>query len=194
MKATRVSALKKSYETMDHKYTPKHPKFVDVKTYKRILKSFFKKLAYYLITTGKEIVLPSKLGALQIIKYKVNPEKKIINYPKTREYFGEWNKNNPDKQKFVYCNARLTGNYASKVLWLKYRQANFKNKTLYYFKLTRPNIRINTYNKNNPSVCLTQFFREKGWIIYQEHNSYVNRILTEKKLELKKQNKLNNNG
>jgi hypothetical protein len=50
-------------------------------------------------------------------------------------------------------------------------KANFKNKSRWAFKLTRPNIRPNTYNKVNPKISLVPFFKDRGWAIYKEYNS-----------------------
>lgn len=183
MKAKRGSALKLSYSRMDHRYEPKHPKHIDKKVYNKIINKFFEKLAYYLITTGKEITLFSNIGSFQIVKYKT--KNKFVDYHSTKLYFDEINKEieDPSKRKKVYKDNRITNYYAAKVYWKKQDKANFRNKSKFSFKLTRPNIRPNSYNKNNPVVSLVPFFREKGWIMYEEYNSTLRRLIS----NLKKQ-------
>ena len=171
----RISALAESYKTIDYQDKPKHAKHVDKKDYKNILKSFYKKLAYYLISTGDEIVLPSRLGSLQAVKYK--KKKRSIDFHKTKLYYGEYNKDKPSgMKKKVYHENRVTNGYSTRIHWSKLTKANFKNKRKYRFTLTRPNIRPNSYNKNNPEVSLVPFFKERGWIIYSEYNPGIRRI------------------
>jgi hypothetical protein len=187
MKAKRGSALRLSYSRMSYKYQPKHPKHVDKKVYNKILTKFFEKLAYYLITTGKEITLFSNIGSFQIMKYK--NRKRYVDYQATKLYYNEINKDieDPEKRKRVLKDNRITNYYAPKVYWRKQDKANFRNKSKYSFKLTRPNIRPNSYNKNNPAVSLVPFFREKGWIMYEEYNPTLIRLIS----DLKKQKKEN---
>lgn len=186
MKAKRGSALSLSYKRMDHRYNPKHPKHVDSKLYRKIISKFFEKLAYYLITTGKEITLPSNIGSFQIVKYKST--RKFTDHVATKKYFDDINKDieDPSKKKRVLKDNRITNYYSPKVYWKKQDKANFRNKSKFSFKLTRPNIRPNSYNKNNPVVSLVPFFREKGWIIYEEYNPTLRNLIN----ELKKQKKI----
>jgi hypothetical protein len=175
MENCRASALALSYKTIDYKNEPKHLLHLGEKEYKEILKAFYKKLAYYLITTGDEINLPSRIGSLQAVKYK--KKRKSIDFHATKKYFGEYNKNKPQGQKKkVYHENRLTQGYQTRIHWSKLHKANFKNKKMYKFNLTRPNVRPNSYNKNNPEVSLVPFFREKGWIIYSEYNPNLKKI------------------
>jgi vancomycin resistance protein YoaR len=187
MKAKRGSALKLSYKRMEHRYSPKHPRHVDSKDYNKILNKFFEKLAYYLITTGEEIIPFSFIGSFQILKYK--SQKKYVDHKATKDYFGETNKEieDPKKRKRVMKDNRITGYYMPKIYWKKQDRANFLNKSKYSFKLTRPNIRPNNYNKNNPKVSLVPFFKEKGWIIYKEYNPTLRALIS----DLKKQKKNN---
>jgi hypothetical protein len=183
MKAKRGSALKLSSSRMDHRYEPKHSKHVDKKIYNKIISKFFEKLAYYLISTGKEIKLFSNIGSFQIVKYKTR--NKFIDYYSTKIYYNEINKDieDPSKRKKVFKDNRITNYYIPKVYWKKQDKANFKNKSKYSFKLTSHNIRPNSYNKNNPVISLVPFFREKGWIIYEEYNPTLRRLIS----DLKKQ-------
>jgi hypothetical protein len=179
MEAKRVSALQLSYKDFPYKFEPKHSKYVNEKTYKKILKSFYTKLAYYLITSGQEIVLPSRLGSLQAMKYK--PKSKKVDFKNTEKYYGEYNKDKSNKdKKIIYHNNRITNGYLPRIHWSKIILANFKNKKKWGLTLTRPNVRPNSYNKNNPKVSLIPFFQKKGYQFYEAYNPYLKRQLHER--------------
>jgi hypothetical protein len=69
MKTKRGTTLK-SWETYPHKIKHKDKHTVTEKQYKKILKRFGEELAYELISTGDKIILPSKLGTMQVVKFK----------------------------------------------------------------------------------------------------------------------------
>lgn len=172
-----------SYDTVDYKYRPKHVNYLSYKEYRQVLTLLHAKMAYYLITTGDSMPLPSRMGILQCVKYKDDRSKKV-DFHKTRKLYGEWNKNNPDNKKAVYHRNIITEGFFPKLHWAKRNIATFKHTKLWSFKFTRPNIRRNSYNKNHPEVSLIEFFKEKGFRIYQ----HVNRYLFG---ELKRENKEN---
>ena len=178
MKTKRVSAYQLSYKDFSYKHEPKHPNYVSQNVYKRILKEFFKKLAEYLITSGKEIVLPSRLGSLQAVKYL--PTKKKVDFGNTLKYYGEHNKTNKEDKKVIYHNNVITKGWLPKIYWSKIVKANFLNKRKWKLSLTRPNIRPNEYNKTNPSVSLMPFFQKEGYRLYEKHNPYLKRQLYER--------------
>lgn len=173
MNKKRASALVMSYVDFSYKHEPKHKLYVNKEQYKRILKLFYKKLAEELISSGKEIILPSRLGSLQAVKYK--PIKKKIDHKRTKELYAEHNKRNPNNKKYVYHTNRATKGYLPFIYWSKLVKANFKNKRKYKFSLTRPNLRPNSYNKINPNVSLIPYFREKGYIFYETYNITLRR-------------------
>jgi len=164
IKSTRLTAYH-SYEDYNHK-DKKDECYVSKKKYNKVLDSFFEKLAYYLITEGKEIVLPSKLGTLQILKVK---GKKVIDRQNTKRIYGSYNKGKKKEDlKFIYKNMSATNNYKWVIWWHRRFKKVFKNYKHYRFKLARPNIRKNTYNKKHAKVRLNEFFLEKGYLTYQE--------------------------
>lgn len=171
-----LSAITDSYKEIVYKHQPKHSNYLDEKKYKKVLKLFFEKLAYYLILTGKEITLFSRIGSLQAVKYK--SKNKHIDHYNTKKYYAEYNKDKPlEERKYIYHNNRLTNGWNCRIHWYKQDKANFKHKRLYAFDLSRPNKRPNSYNKNNPKISLVPYFREKGWLLYTELNQ---KILLEK--------------
>ena len=175
MKTKRSSVLN-SYVDYKKKYDRKHKLFLTKKQFNSIVKKLGEEIAYELITTGEEIVLPSRLGSLQIVKYL--QKRKRIDFYKTKLIYGEYNKNNPDNKKVVYHVNRITKGYVPKVYWSKAVRANFRNKNKHFFKLTRPNARPNSYNKNNPRVSMVPFFKEKGFRIYEIYNPYFKQKTT----------------
>lgn len=136
------------------------------------------KLAYEIITTGDIIVLPYAFGAMQAIKFKSswgsNKDEGLVDYAATRRVYGEHNKQNPNNKKAVRIANRSTDGYWCDIHWYKRKtarnryNAKFRYARHFEFKLSRPNRRPNTYNKRNPEVSLIPFFREKGWLLYQE--------------------------
>lgn len=170
MEKKRASVLN-AYTDYKEKYDKDHKRYLSKKQFNTIVKKLGEEIAYELITTGKEILLPSKIGSLQVVKYLL--KNKMVDYNKTRQLYGEHNKANPDNKKVVYHTNRITKGFVPKVYWSKANKANFKNKTKFYFKLTRPNIRPNSYNKNNPRVSLIPFFKNKGFRMYDIYNPYL---------------------
>ena len=131
----------------------------DSRLYKKIMKSFMKELAYEIITSGDPVKLPSSLGILQMIRYR--PKNKKVDYSNTKKV------KDRGHDKVIYHNNKITNGYWWKLLWSK-KRAILKNKNLYSMIFTRPNIRPNSYNKNNPKVSVIPFFRRQGWELYRE--------------------------
>ena len=134
--------------------------------YNKIIKLYCEKLAYYLITTGEEIELFSRLGKLVVCKTRL--KKRPIDFRKTRQLYGEYNKGKSvTEMKTVYYTNQASNNYFPVVKWLRSKQQSFRNKFSYIFKFSRPNLYPNTYNKTNPKVSLHPFFFDKGMYIYR---------------------------
>jgi hypothetical protein len=125
-------------------------------------------LAKELIVSGVEVLLPSRVGSLQILKYKPKRFIKKIDFKTTQELYGEFNKGKAKgEKKFVFFKNRHTDGYRVRLHWSKQDRANFRNKRKWSFKFTRPNIRPNKYNKNNPEVSLVPYIMKNG--IYHFH-------------------------
>lgn len=183
MKKKRGSALTMSYkEEYPFLHNPKHSLYVNHRNYKKILRLFFKKLAKELITSGKEIVLPSRLGSLQAMKYK--PKRKLVDFNATKVYNKKHNLTGKDK-KVIYHRNRVTNGFLPIIHWSKIIKANFKNKRKYAFDLTRPNRRPNEYNKNNPEVSLMPYFKKEGYLSYEIYNPYLKRQIHERNKKYK---------
>lgn len=167
MQTRRASAIKESYEDYEFK-DRKHKFYVNKVTYSSVLKRFFEIIARELIVSGDEIVMPSRVGSLQIKKYK--PKNKQIDFHTTNKVFGERNKDKPlSEWKLVYFKNRHTNGYKVKLHWSRKDHANFRNKKKWSFKFTRPNIRPNSYNNNNPEVSLVSYIMENGLDHYHEY-------------------------
>lgn len=148
---------------------------VNKKEYINIMELYMKKLGYYLILTGDEIQLPSRLGSLKIYRYnnariikelkednhKVKP---IVDFKKTKQL------QQSGINKVVKVDNKSTYGYWFKVKWIKFDTASFKYKSLYSFKLLRTLVRHNNSNtaKYKPPLLLIDYFREKGWHEYSE--------------------------
>lgn len=166
----RINVTSESVKSYTHLNNHKSSYNVNAKQYRDISKDFFEELAYLLITTGDVIVFPTTLGAIQAVKYRTShPEKgpmMVVDYNKTKK-----------AGKTIYHNSLSTNGYWCRVHWYRIPRKNrkygarFKNSYNYRFALTRPNLRYNTYNKWNPRVRLYEFFKDKGWEIYQEKQS-----------------------
>lgn len=191
MEAKRSSVLD-AYSEYKEKYYKKHKLFLTKKQFNKIVKRLGEEIAYELIVSGEEITLPSRLGTLQIVKYI--QKKRKIDFNQTKITFGEYNKANPDNKKLVYHTNRITKGFVPKIYWSKAMKANFRNKNKFFFKFTRPNMRPNNYNKNNPRVSLIPFFKEKGYRMYEIYNPYLKKELHEQLLEKRKNSAAKSSG
>jgi hypothetical protein len=166
----RISVLE-AYSDYKKKYNKKHKLYLSKRKFNRIVKKLNEELAYELITSGKEILLPSRLGSLQIVRYLQTNKK--IDFYKTKLIYKEYNKNNPNNKKVVYHTNRATKGYVPKIYWSKAVHANFRNKNKYSFIFTRPNMRPNKNNKDNPRISMIPFFKEKGFMLYDIYNPFL---------------------
>lgn len=170
----RVSSIHESSKTLPYKYEPKHPKHLSSELYKKAMKLFFKKVVYYMIKDGTKFIMPEFLGTLQIVRYNyAKQEKKYRNGEAKRgRIMVDFHATNELKKKgiiqTVKHNCKSTGGYWWKLHWYKAHYARFNTKRLYKVKFTRPNVRPNSYNKNNPELSVVPYFRDKGWEKYTE--------------------------
>lgn len=170
----RISSIKESLKTLPHKNEPKHPRHVTDKMYKNVMGLFFKKVMYYMIRDGSKFVIPQFLGTLQLTRY--NYDKAAKKYKNGEAKRGrimvDFNATKKLKErginKTVKHTCRTTGGYWWKLHWYKAHYARFRTQRLYSIKLTRPNVRPNSYNKDNPALSVVPYFRDKGWTIYAE--------------------------
>lgn len=169
MEKRRVSVLE-SYSLFKEKYNKEDKHFMTKKQFNKVVLKFGKKLTYYLITTGRRVILPGWLGSLQMVKIFIG-DRKGIDYYNTNKIYGEHNKLNPDNKKIIYHRNKLTKGYIPKLYWSK-KYARVKNRDLYSFEFTRPNRRPNSYNKKNPKISVIPFFKEKGYKIYDIYNPF----------------------
>lgn len=146
-----------------------HSYHLNKQVYNKIIKALGEELSFEMITTGKMFQLPNRLGFLQIVKYK--PKHQKVDFAKTRKVYGEYNRLHPKNKKSVKHLNRITKGYLSKVCWFRgLNNQYFKNQTKYTFKFTRPNLRPNSYNNNNPRISLIPFFQEEGFRMYETYN------------------------
>lgn len=170
----RKSSIQLSCKTLPYQDRPKHPNHISSKIYKRIMENYFKRIMYYMIRDGARYEMPQGLGDLQIVRYnydesvkraaevKSNTKHGLIDYKSTKEL----RKKGIDKT--IYHRAKKTSGYWWKIHWFKKDCARFKTKKIWKFKLTRPNIRPNTYNPVNPELSIIPYFQDRGWEIYSE--------------------------
>tara|TARA_R110000764_G_scaffold20407_2_gene52397 strand:- start:113 stop:562 length:450 start_codon:yes stop_codon:yes gene_type:complete len=114
-----------SYSSYPYK-DPKHRLYVDYTTYMEINRVAGDKIVEEL-AQGKEVVLPSRLGTLRLYKHKQSKKKKHVDFKLTKEY-----------GKTIYHKNLKTNGYYFRLHWAKYGQAaNFKNKSVWAFSVTR---------------------------------------------------------
>jgi hypothetical protein len=164
-----------SADTLPYQHEPKHPKHITKKHYKNVMNLFFKKIVYHMIKEGRPFLMPHRLGKLQLLRY--NYEELIqarIASGRTNPYSIDYAATKKLKErginKEVKFTCKSTGGFWVKLHWFKIKHARFPNQKFYSFKFARPNMRPNTYNKNNPELSVIPYFRDKGWEIYSEFN------------------------
>ena len=170
----RVSSIGLSAKELPYQHKPKHPKYISEKHYKNIMNLFFKKVMYYMIKDGVKFVIPQSLGTLQILRYAADEHRKkhltgevtkgrvMVDFHATKLLKAR------GIDKTVKHSCKSTGGYWWTARWFKTFYARFKTQRLYSFKFTRPNIRPNSYNPENPELSIVPYFRDKGWEIYAE--------------------------
>jgi hypothetical protein len=122
-----------------------HPLYVDYDTYMSISRTAADKIVETLVMTGKEVILPSRLGTFRLYKHKASKAKKHVDHKLTKEHgFTVYHKN------------LKTNGYYFRLHWAKFGQAaNFKNKSTWAFKITRSQQR---YKQNS----FVQFINRNG--------------------------------
>jgi nucleoid DNA-binding protein len=168
-----IFSIKESQNDFEFIRKNKRTNSISKKQYRQILELYMKKLGYYLITTGDEIQLPSRLGSIKIYKYntiRIAKELKEVNV-KVKKMV-DFNRTKVLKErgidKTVLLDNKATYGYWYKIKWSKFDNANFKYKSLYSFNLLRTLVRSNKNIKHKPPVTLVNFFKEKGWTFYSE--------------------------
>lgn len=97
-------------EESTHKYA------IDYDTYMTVVRMLLAEV-WEDITKGYIVTFP-RLGKFGFRRYKTNPDSKIIDWKKTNELYGEWNKNNKEKKR-VYMDNSHTYNWALQATWLR---------------------------------------------------------------------------
>ena len=170
----RVSSIGMSCKTLPYKNEPKHKRHLSDKLYKNILNLFFKKIVYYMIRDGSKFVIPQFLGTLQITRYNYDRQAKKYRNGETKrgrimvDFHATKKLKEQGINKTVKHTCRTTGGYWCKLHCFKAHYARFRTQRLYSIKFSRPNVRPNTYNKDNPKLSVVPYFRDKGWEIYAE--------------------------
>ena len=133
-----IFSIKESQNDFEFIRKNKRTNSISKKQYRQILELYMKKLGYYLITTGDEIQLPSRLGSIKIYKYntiRIAKELKEVNV-KVKKMV-DFNRTKVLKErgidKTVLLDNKATYGYWYKIKWSKFDNANFKYKSLYSF-------------------------------------------------------------
>lgn len=172
----RVSSIALSAKELDYQHEPRHPKHLPESEYKAIMELFFKKIIFYMIRDGARFVMPQYLGSLQILRYESDESRKIADKLYNKKPKVDFHETRKLKQqgidKVVRIKNKRTKGYWWKIHWFKTDYARFRTQKLYSFKLTRPNMRPNSYNPVNPELSLIPYFKDKGWEIYAELPKY----------------------
>lgn len=134
--------------TVKHSYESYPHDDVTEKEYFRIIYSFLKKIPRYLIDDAKAIVLLSRLGTVQIMKYKPQ-NRRPIDWQNSRKY-----------GRRIYHDNLATDGFSACLRWSKKWSATFKYKSLWSLAMTRDNLRPNN-GKVNPN-CLSETIKREG--------------------------------
>jgi len=161
----RINTINESAKLVPRKITKGSEFAFTRQDYKKFMNEFLVEFAHDLISTGIQYNMPSRLGILQMIKYR--PDYRIIDRVRTSILNKKQDAQGIPRTK-VYATLAATDGYLPKLMWYKFYKSNFKNKAKYNLVLSRPNLRVNTYNKNHPKVNVRDFFKEKGYLIYTE--------------------------
>jgi len=166
----RASSINLSKETLPYLYEITHSKHISKKLYVKIMNSFFKKVIYYMIKDGDRFILPHGLGSLQIVRYNYSAQCKNKNSTARKyvDFYQTKKLKEKGVDKTVTHTNKSTGGYWWRLHWHKFNNSRFRTKRLYSVKFTRPNIRPNSYNKNNPKLSVVPYFKDKGWEMYAE--------------------------
>lgn len=121
-------------KTIPIPYFPKdqitqHTHSLTYKEWKKIIQIYLKHLVLYLLTTGFKFKIPSRLGILQLKKYK---SKSTPDWGKTREVYGHTN-----VKPIMFKNTHTQG-YKPIIKWYREGQnAKFKFKWYWRFNFTK---------------------------------------------------------
>lgn len=132
---------KDAYNSYKYKDNEKSSLHVTQKEFLEIVKAVSHQIVLALLE-GEELFLPSRLGSLQIVKYKSN--KDILDYGNTLKY-GE---------KIIHANLHSDG-FKCRLHWSKNSLANFKNKSMWAFDLTKD-------NKSRNDISIARHIRKYG--------------------------------
>lgn len=121
-----VTYVKQSEIVSDHKHSLTYTEYMS------ILKAYAK-IVFEELVAGKLVELPSRMGSIQLIKY-LTPHKKVVDWKKTKEVYGEYNLT-AEKKKVVYTNNAHTNGYSVKLQWKKL--SNIRNRRFYNGNLAR---------------------------------------------------------
>ena len=179
----RINAINQSQKEANYNYKSHEKIALNKKLYIDVMKFFFKRLLYYLITKGQEIVLPYvKLGSLQVCQKettKYDHTSKTVNYS-----------DNTKRIKYVdFAKSKKEGKtvYSYSPFWTKGYKPNLyhftkktspnniskkidftKDSSYYSWSLVRSARRPNKYNKTKPEVTLIDFFNKEGYKFYRK--------------------------
>ena len=167
----KVNSIRMSYDQLYKvENTIKSNSYLRFKDYKKIITTVLLKIMKTIITTGSPVQLPYYMGVLQAVRYKVNDDKKRVDYQKTREKYGQYNQRVPnEKKKSVKVNLLSTNGYWCAIRWFRkgVKQRSFKNSKQIKFIPLRAHLR--PYKDQwNPEVSLFPYFRQYMWNKYRE--------------------------
>ena len=137
----KKKTTKDAYNSYKYKDKEESPLHVSSKEFLEIVKATSKEILKTLLD-GEEVYLPSRLGSLQITKYKTTRD--IVDYGSSNKY----------NTKIVHANLHSNG-YMCKLHWTKNVLAKFKNKSMWAFDLTKD-------NKSRNDLSITRHIKKYG--------------------------------
>lgn len=130
--------MKKAYTVVDSAkdfdpiYLPNHKAHCTDKEYKDINKDFWELISNALINADiREYIIPHRMGTLKIVKRRTNPNKRKVDFYKTKKY----------GRTIFHNNTHSHGYYATFYFRKTDSQALFKNKGIYVFNAVRAKAR-----------------------------------------------------
>jgi hypothetical protein len=171
IKPIRINSITESANEADRKFKGHKEIAKNKSLYIKVMKFFFMRLGYYLITTGLNIKIPYvKLGSLQVAQVKEKGEnRKFVNFAESKK-----------QGKTVYERPKHWLNGYKPLLVHHALELKNNNRTLktdltihsshYNWHFVRSLIRPNSYNKTQNDVTLMNFYRYEGYKLYNKLN------------------------
>lgn len=164
----RINAVTQSTKEANKNYKNQVKVYNNKSLYRKVIRFFLKRLAYYLVKTGADIQLPYvKLGSIRMCQNK-QKSNKFINFKESKiQGKTVWNytKHWVDSYKpvFVHFDKTIRVDNDKSV-----RTCNLPNSNHYKWTPVRQLMRPNSYNTFHHELTILEFFKTDGYKFYHK--------------------------